>query len=69
MPRPSRLTALDRVDAVVIDTETTGLDITQARIVQISGVRLAGGRVLADQTFEALKRRRSPACRTPRSTT
>ena len=54
MPRPSRLTALDRMDAVVLDTETTGLDVAQARIVQISGVRVAAGRVLADQTFDAL---------------
>ncbi|HSQ00571.1 MAG TPA: exonuclease domain-containing protein [Candidatus Dormibacteraeota bacterium] len=54
MPRPSRLTALDRMDAVVLDTETTGLDVAQARIVQISAVRIAGGRVLADQTFDAL---------------
>ncbi|MBX3025830.1 CBS domain-containing protein [bacterium] len=54
MPRPSRLTALDRMDAVVLDTETTGLDVAQARIVQISAVRVAAGRVLAEQTFDAL---------------
>ena len=54
MPRPSRLTELARMDAVVLDTETTGLDVAQARIVQISAVRVAGGRVLADQTFDAL---------------
>ena len=54
MPRPSRLTDLARMDAVVIDTETTGLDVIQARIIEISGVRFANGRVLADQTFDAL---------------
>src|SRR3954469_25859752 len=54
MPRASRLTALDRMDAVVLDTETTGLDVTQARIVQISAVRIVAGRLLADQTFDAL---------------
>lgn len=54
MPRPSRLTELARIEAVVLDTETTGLDVAQARIVQISAVRVAGGRVLADQTFDAL---------------
>jgi DNA polymerase III epsilon subunit-like protein len=54
MPRPSRLTDLARMDAVVIDTETTGLDVTQARIIEISGVRFTNGRVLADQTFDAL---------------
>ncbi len=54
MPRPGRLTPLDRMDAVVLDCETTGLDVTQARIVQLSAVRIAGGRVLADEVFDAL---------------
>src|SRR5512143_1672913 len=67
MPRPSRLTALDRMDAVVLDTETTGLDAAAARTVQISAVRIAGGRVLADQTFDALVNPGSPI--PPASTT
>ncbi len=54
MPRASRLTDLARMDAVVIDTETTGLDVMQVRIVQISGVRFSNGRVLTDQTFDSL---------------
>lgn len=54
MPRPSRLTELARMEAVVLDTETTGLDVAQARIVQISAVRVANGQVLAEQTFDAL---------------
>jgi DNA polymerase-3 subunit epsilon/CBS domain-containing protein len=54
MPRPSRLTELARMEAVVLDTETTGLDVAQARLVQLSAVRIAGGRVLAEQTFDAL---------------
>ena len=42
------------MDAVVLDSETTGLDVTQARIVQLSAVRVAGGRVLADEVFDVL---------------
>lgn len=33
------------LSAVVVDTETTGLDTTKARIVQIGGVRLNHGRI------------------------
>ncbi len=41
------------IDAVVLDTETTGLDATKVRVVQIGAVRLAGGRV-ADGVFNRL---------------
>ena len=33
------------LDAVVIDTETTGLDPARARIVEFGAVRLSGGRI------------------------
>jgi DNA polymerase-3 subunit epsilon/CBS domain-containing protein len=38
-------TQLISLDAVVIDTETTGLDPRNARIVELAAVRLAGGRL------------------------
>ena len=66
MARPSRLTALDRLEAVVVDTETTGLDVSQARIIQISAVRVTGGRVLTDQVFDALVQ---PGVRVPPAST
>ncbi len=48
-------TPLVALDAVVIDTETTGLDPAKARIVEIAAVRLAGGR-LAPEHFRRLVR-------------
>ena len=43
MPGASYSTPLLALDAVVLDTETTGLDARTARIVQIGALRLAGG--------------------------
>ena len=54
MARVSRSAELARLDAVVLDTEATGLDVANARLVQISAVRVAAGRVLADQVFDVL---------------
>ena len=44
------------LDAVVLDTETTGLDPTSARIVEIGAVRLVGGRVEPADSFQRLVR-------------
>jgi len=44
------------LDAVVIDTETTGLDPAQARVIEIGAVRLAGGRVAATPPLRRLIR-------------
>src|SRR5262245_33310864 len=54
MPRVSRFTPLSEIQAVVVDTETTGLDVATCRLVQISGVRFAGGAVLRNETFDRL---------------
>jgi len=54
MPRVNRLTPLVEVPAVVFDTETTGLDVGSARLVQISAVRFESGSVRHEQTFDRL---------------
>ncbi|WP_187971012.1 DUF294 nucleotidyltransferase-like domain-containing protein [Aquibium microcysteis] len=50
----SGATPLIALDAVCADTETTGLDTTTARIVQIGAVAISGGRVRTGETFETL---------------
>jgi CBS domain-containing protein len=50
---PPIATPLVSLDAVVLDTETTGLDTKQARIVQIGAVEFNQGRD-GDQTFDRL---------------
>ena len=45
MPIGSSATPLLALDAVVIDTETTGLDARKARIVEIALVPIVGGRL------------------------
>jgi CBS domain-containing protein len=46
-------TPLIALDAVVIDTETTGLDPAEARIVEFAAIRILGGR-LSDEMFRGL---------------
>lgn len=43
---------LAALDAVAIDTETTGLDTARARIVQLAGVAIALGKVRSDDPFD-----------------
>ena len=43
---------LSAIDAVVFDTETTGLDVKTARIIQIGGVRLHEGELEPDGELE-----------------
>ncbi len=47
-------TPLLALRAVVLDTETTGLDARAARLVQIGAVRVANGTVSQDDRFETL---------------
>lgn len=47
-------TSLIAIDAVVIDTETTGLDPRKARVLEIAGIRLVGGRIDAGAKFRRL---------------
>ncbi len=46
-------TPLIALDAVVIDTETTGLDPARARIIEIGALRIAGGK-LSNDRFRSL---------------
>ncbi len=50
----SSVQPLIALDAVVLDTETTGLDPAKARIVQIGAVRLVHGQVVREERFERL---------------
>src|SRR5438093_383830 len=49
-------TPLLAIDAVVLDTETTGLDPARSRVVEIGAVRLVGGRIATAPSFRRLVR-------------
>ena len=66
MAAASNSTPLIALDAVAIDTETTGIDPRKARIVEIGGVRLVGGRLDESQPFRRLVQPGTPI---PRSAT
>ena len=59
-------TLLMDLPVTVLDTETTGLDVTRDRIVSIGTVRLHGGRIYRSATFDRLVRPGIPI--PPRST-
>jgi DNA polymerase-3 subunit epsilon/CBS domain-containing protein len=44
------------LDAVVIDTETTGLDPRKARVIELAAVRLSAGKLVARDSFRQLLR-------------
>ena len=54
MPRKSSATPLVAVDAVALDTETTGLDPSKARVIQIGAVRIRDGKLVDDATFDVM---------------
>jgi|APTNR8051073442_1049403.scaffolds.fasta_scaffold02122_2 DNA polymerase-3 subunit epsilon/CBS domain-containing protein len=54
MPRINRYACLSDLTAVVLDLETTGLDVTSDRVVQVGAVRIDKGRLLRTETFESL---------------
>ena len=47
-------TPLMSIDAVALDTETTGLDPQEARIVQLGAVRVRNGALLEEASFDEL---------------
>ena len=56
MDRTSGVAPLLSLDAVVIDTETTGLDPRKARVIELAGVRLSAGKLAAGDQFRQLLR-------------
>jgi len=44
------------LDAVVVDTETTGLDPRKARVIELAGVRLSAGKLVEGASFRQLIR-------------
>jgi CBS domain-containing protein len=66
MAAVTNATPLISIDAVVIDTETTGLDPRKARLLEIAAVRLVSGRIENAQSFRRLV---NPGETIPRETT
>ena len=56
MERTGGVAPLLSLDAVVIDTETTGLDPRKARVIELAGVRLSAGKLVAGNSFRQLLR-------------
>ncbi len=54
MAKLASATPLIALEAVAIDTETTGLDPASARIVEAAAVRLAGGRIDEKSAYRSL---------------
>jgi CBS domain-containing protein len=54
MATDSSATPLIAIEAVVLDTETTGLDPAKARLLELAAVAISGGRVAADASFRSL---------------
>lgn len=54
MPKPNFSTPLISLDPVVVDTETTGLDVARARIIQIGAVRIRDGQLNEEDVFDLL---------------
>ncbi|MEX2408283.1 MAG: 3'-5' exonuclease, partial [Rhodovibrionaceae bacterium] len=53
-PPPLSSTPLTALEAVVLDTETTGLDASKDRLVQIGAVLVRGGEIDPSAHFETL---------------
>jgi hypothetical protein len=60
MPPCGRSAPLIALDAVVLDTETTGLDARVARLVQVGALPLSNGSLVPEKRFESPGRRPSP---------
>ncbi|MDA0702652.1 MAG: exonuclease domain-containing protein [Proteobacteria bacterium] len=54
MTQPAPSTPLIALEGVVLDTETTGLDASMARLVQIAALRITGEAIAFDDGFDSL---------------
>jgi len=52
--RSAITTPLASLELVVLDTETTGLDVARDRIIELAGVRVRDGAVVEEETFSTL---------------
>lgn len=60
-PVPALQASLAAQHWLVVDVETTGLDIGLDRLLAIGGVIVEGGRICFDQSFEAVIRQAAPS--------
>ncbi|MBM3566920.1 MAG: CBS domain-containing protein, partial [Alphaproteobacteria bacterium] len=51
---PPRHAPLAALDAVVLDLETTGLDVRSDRVIQIAAIPMRGGKILGDSQLDQL---------------
>lgn len=54
VPAPVAATLLDRLPVTVLDTETTGLDVFEDRVISVGAVRMHGGRVYRSAVIDRL---------------
>ena len=54
------LTPLIAIDAIAFDTETTGLDVRKASVIEIGAVRIVGGILRPDESYRSLVRPEGP---------
>jgi DNA polymerase-3 subunit epsilon/CBS domain-containing protein len=50
------------LDAIAFDSETTGLDTSKARMIQLGAVRIVHGEVAATSSFQQLINPGVPIC-------
>jgi DNA polymerase-3 subunit epsilon/CBS domain-containing protein len=60
MAAVTNATPLISLDAVVIDTETTGIDPRKARLIEAGAVRIAAGQIASEATFQSYVNPREP---------
>ncbi len=60
MAAVTNATPLISLDAVVIDTETTGLDPRKARLLEAAGVRIVAGEIKSKDAFQSYVNPREP---------
>ena len=54
------LTPLIAIDAIAFDSETTGLDVRKASVIEIAAVRIVSGILRPDESYRSLVRPEGP---------